>query len=134
MFPVSWKTAKLVLLKKKEGDAADPRIYRPICLFNEAGKLFERIIAGRINEYLRIFSSISKDQYGFRAGCSTLDAILKLKDWVEDETRNGKVVVAIGLDISNAFNSLPWKVIGDAIADMGFPSYLRRILESYLRD
>lgn len=134
IFPASWKVARLVLLKKKEGDATDAKIYRPICLLNEAGKLFERIIAGRVNDYLRLSNSLSNEQYGFRAGRSTLDAVLRLKDWVEGETGNGRVVMAIGLDIANAFNSIPWKVIREALANMGFPSYLRRILGSYLHD
>jgi hypothetical protein len=53
VFPVKWKIAKLVLLKKKEGMIADHSIYRPICLLNESAKLLKRIIAGRVDKYLR---------------------------------------------------------------------------------
>lgn len=44
IFPKSWKTAKLTLLKKKENILFDPRNYRPICLLSECGKLFEKVI------------------------------------------------------------------------------------------
>lgn len=53
----------------------DPKIYRPICLLNEAGKIFERVIVDRLNNYLRDSNSLSKDQYDFRRGYSTVDAI-----------------------------------------------------------
>lgn len=133
-FPSSWKRAKLVLLKKKEGNIADPKIYRPICLLNEAGKLLEKVIANRLNEHIAESGCLSDDQFGFRRGRSTMDAILRLKNWVEEYSQRGKRVVAIGLDISNAFNSLPWRVIRQAMLNMDFPSYLIGIVSSYLRD
>jgi len=40
--------------------------------------------------------------------------------------------IAIGLDISNAFNSVPWSVILDALELRGFPNYIRGIVVSYL--
>lgn len=134
MFPDSWKVARLVLLKKKEGDPADPGIYRPICLLNEAGKLFERVIVDRINRHLKEANALSKDQYGFRAGHSTIDAILRLRNFVESHTTEGRVVVAVSIDIANAFNSLPWKVIRNAMVKMEFPSYLCRAVSAYLRN
>lgn len=99
--------AKLVLLKKKEGQISDPKIYKPICLLSESGKVLERIIDSRINEHLHNVDGISDDQYGFRAGRSTMDAILKFRRIVEEQTEMGRVVIAIEIDISNAFNSLP---------------------------
>lgn len=124
----------MVLLKKKEGDLSDPRIYTPICLLNEAGKLFERVIVTTINEYLRDANALSENQFGFRAKRSTLDAILRLRAFAEGHVSEGGVVIAVGIDISNAFNSLPWRVIRRAMMTMGFPSYLYKIISEYLRN
>ncbi|XP_014614918.1 PREDICTED: uncharacterized protein LOC106792897 [Polistes canadensis] len=45
VFPRAWKRTKLVFLKKKKiGDGNLPSLYRPICLLNEVGKLFERVV------------------------------------------------------------------------------------------
>lgn len=44
----------------------------------------------------------------------------------------GRYTVAVSLDISNAFNSLPWPVINVSLAERGIPRYLRRIIASYL--
>jgi len=45
----------------------------------------------------------------------------------------GGVVVG-ALDISNAFNSLPWNRIGRALKHYRIPPYLRRVLRAYLSD
>lgn len=42
-----WKTAKLILLKKSEKHLELPFSYRPICLINNVGKTFKRIIKRR---------------------------------------------------------------------------------------
>lgn len=51
-----------------------------------------------------------------------------------ERTERGRVVVAIGLDILNAFNLLPWQTIKQAMANVDFLAYLRRIVSFYLRD
>ena len=53
-----------------------PSLLRPICLLNEMGKLLERIVANRITTHLsHIGPNISDNQFGFRVGRSTIDAI-----------------------------------------------------------
>lgn len=38
----------------------------------------------------------------------------------------------LALDISNAFNSIPWAVVRKALRHKGYPEYLQRIIDSYL--
>lgn len=42
------------------------------------------------------------------------------------------MVVAVGLDIKNAFNALPWSAIRKALRKKGFPEYIKRIIGDYL--
>ncbi|KAG5321626.1 PO11 protein, partial [Pseudoatta argentina] len=58
IFPRSWKTARLVLLRKEGKPAESPSAYRPICLLDDAGKLLERVIAARIVRHLSPFNSV----------------------------------------------------------------------------
>jgi len=106
-FPDKWKKARLVLLKKSGKPNGEPSAYRPICLLSEAGKLFERVLAARLGQYLRDCDGLSEEQFGFRGGRSTVDAIVRLRGLVEDATGDGRLAMVIGLDIANAFNSLP---------------------------
>lgn len=135
VFPPAWRRAKLVLLRKEGRDVGSPSAYRPICLLDEAGKLLERIIADRIVRHLSEEGpNISRTQYGFRKGLSTVDAIQCVRTHSEEITSQGGVVLAISLDISNAFNSLPWERIKRSLRWHGIPSYLTTIINDYLRD
>ncbi|CAK1597372.1 unnamed protein product [Parnassius mnemosyne] len=134
-FPTAWKEARLVLLKK-EGRAADsPSAYRPICLLDEIGKLFERIVAGRLNRHLsRVGPDLADSQFGFRRERSTIDAIMRVRSLSEQAISQGGVALAVSLDIVNAFNSLPWDAIKRALAHHQVPPYLQGIIGDYLRD
>ncbi|KAG5316089.1 RTXE polymerase, partial [Pseudoatta argentina] len=70
------RTARLVLLRKEGKPAESPSAYRPICLLDDVGKLLERVIAARIVRHLsRDGPDLSRGQYGFREGLSTIDAV-----------------------------------------------------------
>ncbi|TLM46166.1 reverse transcriptase family protein, partial [Acinetobacter baumannii] len=134
-FPSSWRTGRLVLLRK-EGRPADTAAgYRPIVLLDEVGKLLERILAARIIQHLvMVGPDLSAEQYGFREGRSTVDAILRVRALSEEAVSRGGVALAVSLDIANAFNTLPWSVIGGALERHRVPPYLRRLVGSYLED
>ncbi|XP_029177940.1 uncharacterized protein LOC114945803 [Nylanderia fulva] len=134
-FPKRWKRAMLVLIPKG-GNGPDETIpkVRPICLLDEIGKIFEKIIVDRLNAWMNKnpVHQVSANQYGFRERRSTCDALAQVQSAIEEAIQQDGVVIAISLDISNAFNSLPWPVIRDAIKRKCFPEYLRRIIDSYL--
>ncbi|KLV34219.1 hypothetical protein AB894_15215 [Piscirickettsia salmonis] len=135
-FPLQWKTGKLVLVKKPGRPADSPSAYRPIVLLDEVGKVFERIISNRLVAHLSGFGpDLADGQFGFRRGRSTVDAIMRVRDLTTgNAVSRGKVVVAVSLDIANAFNSLPWSCILEALRYHRVPTYLRRVIEAYLTD
>lgn len=134
IFPDQWKKAKLVLTPKGgTGDEEIPKV-RPICLLNEVGKLLEKIIVDRINRWMidNPKFQLSDNQYGFREGRSTCDALSRVQNIIQETTENGGVVVAVSIGIANAFNSLPFSVIREGLAQKQIPDYIRRIIDSYL--
>jgi len=132
VFPRSWRRAKLVLLRKHGKPADSPSGYRPICLLDEEAKLFERIIAGRLVRHLEEAGpDLHRNQFGFRRFRSTVDAILRVREIAETAVQEGRVIICVSLDISNAFNTLPWDRIGRALKRHGVPLYLRRVLRGY---
>ncbi|KAG7294991.1 hypothetical protein JYU34_022602 [Plutella xylostella] len=134
-FPLQWRTGKLVLLQKEGRPADSPSAYRPIVLLDEVGKLFERIIADRITEHLESEGpNLSENQFGFRRGRSTVHAILRVKTLADEAVRDGDVMIAVSLDISNAFNTLPWPCIKEAFGYHRMPKYLIEIVDSYLSE
>ena len=136
VFPPSWKLADLVLIPKGESLPGELPKARPICLLNEVGKTFERVIADRIIGFMEDNerSNLSDNQFGFRKMRSTTDALHLVKSIITRARADGKVALAFSLDIENAFNSIKLSAIRNAMRVRGFPKYLRRIIEAYLTD
>jgi len=74
---------------------------------------------------------VSGMQFLFREGFSTIDAVT---GHIREKISKGKVVLAVSLDIKNAFNSLSWGAIRWALERKKFPDYLRKVLDFYLSD
>lgn len=131
--PRRWKSGKLVLLRKKGRPEDQPSAYRPIVLLDEVCKILERIIVARLTQHLEhVGPNLSQNQYGFRSGRATIDAIQRLRSITEEEVSQGGIVLAVSLDISNAFNSLPWETIKDGLRHHCVPRYLRNVISDYL--
>jgi len=137
--PSCWKVAILVLIPKGKIDINLPKA-RPICLLNEVGKFFERILDRRLKAHMATLPGLrmpSQDftsgmQYGFRAGISTVDALDAVTNYIRNRMHEGKIVLAVSLDIKNAFNSLSWCAIRWVLRLRKYPEYLRRIIDNYL--
>lgn len=134
-FPTLWKNARVVLLPKEGRPAESPSAFCPICLLDEIGKLTKRVIAARLKAHLsRSGRDLSANQFGFRGGLSTIDAILRVRVLSEQITSSGRVALAVPLNMSNAFNILSWEVIRGALEYHEVPAYLRKVVCDYLRD
>jgi len=133
-FPQEWKKASLVLLPKEGKEAGTPSAYRPICLLDEVGKIFERIIANRLIQHLsREGYNLQEEQYGFREGRSTIKAIFRVKSLTVAAVEGGGVALGVSLDIANAFNTFPWEWVGTAMHRHAVPEYLDEITRAYFR-
>ena len=130
-----WRTARLVLLKKEGRPLDSPSAYRSVCLLDEVGKLFERIIATRLETHMsERVPGWHDSQYGFRRGRSTVDVVRRVRSMAEDLVSRGGVALAVPLDIANAFNAIPWDRIVEALEHLEVPPYLDRAIRAYLSD
>lgn len=139
VFPKQWKTQHLVLLPKGKMPPGVPTSYRPICLVNTTGKILERILYDRLLKEAEEKEALSNLQFGFRKGRSTVQAIgtivnianaaIEGRRWREGSKEYCAVVT---LDIKNAFNTASWSAIKKSVARINAPTYLRKILASYL--
>ncbi|GBO99419.1 Retrovirus-related Pol polyprotein from type-1 retrotransposable element R1 [Eumeta japonica] len=127
----------LKLLGKKPPE--EPSSYRPLCMLDTAGKIFERIIHQRIDAV--VDPLLADNQYGFRKGRSTLDAISLVVNTAKEAIagtrwKGGakKYCLVAALDIRNAFNSANWDCIMQALDEKNVPAYLRRLVVSYFTD
>ncbi|XP_041969323.1 uncharacterized protein LOC121726158 [Aricia agestis] len=133
--PRRWKTGKLVLLRKVGRPEDQPSAYRPIVLIDEICKTMERIVVARLDRHLEsVGPNLSDAQFGFRSRRSTMDAVARLRSITREEISRGGVVLVVSLDISNAFNTLPWETIKEALRYHRVPGYLCRLVGDYLSE
>lgn len=64
----------------------------------------------------------------------TTDDIVRLRSLVEEAERRRDVALAVSLDIANAFNSLPWGKMEEALEFHRVPPYVQGVVRAYLRD
>lgn len=98
-----------MILIPKIAKQGEPPKYCSVCLLDEIDKLLERILVKRIQHYVRQcrLIELSDLQFGFQSTC---DALL-VKRFTENVIEDKKCTIAVGIDIENAFNSLPWESI-----------------------
>ena len=82
IFPDALKIARVIPIFKK-GDRTNLNNYRPISLLPVLSKILEKIINNQITKKLDELHLIDDNQYGFRTGHSTEDAVLKFIDYIE---------------------------------------------------
>lgn len=118
LVPAGWKRAQVVLLRKPSKPEGEPSAYRPICLFNVVGKVFEAMLVARLEDHVASRGGLSPKQHGFVEGTSTDDAVLKLQQKILTSINYPapKFCVAVSLDIRNAFNSIGWTEVMAALS------------------
>lgn len=52
VIPLAWKRARVILFKKDKKPVGEPSSYRPICLLNVVGKVFESLLVARLHEHI----------------------------------------------------------------------------------
>lgn len=100
-------------------------------MLDSAGKLLEKLLDTRLKSVAEANGLLAANQYGFRRGKSTLDAIRHITSAVSEAMDLKSMVGILLLDIKNAFNSASWRLIAESLRDKGVPSYINRILDDY---
>jgi len=103
--PETWRESIITLLYKK-GKDDDPKNFRPLSLIHCVSKIITKIVRRRM--FKRYEQIISGDQFGFRQGCGTIDAIYIFRQLIK--CKKGPVF-CLFLDLRGAFDRLPRKIM-----------------------
>ena len=80
--------------------------YRIIDLLVDA-KVFEKCIKKRLVGFLNMNKILSDNQFGFREGLSTSDAMFTLTSQIVNSLKNNKKGIAVFIDLAKAFDTTP---------------------------
>ena len=106
IFSAQWNIQRLVFLPKGNKPLDEPSAYRPLCMLDIAGKLFERIISVRLEAAIQQVGGLSDNQFGFKKGRSTIDAINTVVSVAENAVSGSRctkrMCTIIGLDVEES--------------------------------
>ena len=122
------------MIPKKANDKSDYNNYRPISKTPCLAKLFERLIAVRLNDFLKKNNILIKYQSGFRQNRSTRDNIFHLTQKVSESFNRSKKVCAIFFDIAAAFDKVWHNGLIYKLTQMKLPLYLINWLIEFLKN
>jgi hypothetical protein len=105
--PKAWCVGKIILIHRG-GDQADPKNFRPIAMTSVIGKLFHRIMAERLEEYLLQNEIVNPEiQKRFISGiCGSMEHSFMVSGIINNAKELGKPLYLSFLDLSNAFGSI----------------------------
>ena len=131
IFPDVFKRADVIPVYKK-GDKKDINNYRPISLLPLFSKIYERCIANRVLCFVTRFSLISKEQFGFRKGLSTVDAMIDYSAYICRELEKRNHIVGVFIDYCKAFDTVKHDILLAKLEAYGIRGIALKWFASYL--
>ena len=105
--PSSLKTAIVrPILKKPSLDSEDYSNFRPVSNLPVLGKIIEKVVYTRLNNYINDNNLYGKNQSAYRKYHSTETALLKVQNDILLALDKGKCVALVMIDVSAAFDTV----------------------------
>ena len=111
--PEEWVRGEIVPLFKK-GDRKECRNYRGVTLMSHAAKIYERVLDTRVRA--KVEPGLREEQYGFRAGRSTIELIFALRQLMEARWEDAKPMCITFLDLEKAYDHLPRSIVWECLS------------------
>jgi hypothetical protein len=131
IFPERLKISKIKpLLKNNCPDQVE--CYRPISLTSSFSKVFEKVMAVQIVNFLENNDLMDSDQHGFRSGKSVISASIEFVESIIESLDKGEKVVGILMDLTKAFDSVCHTKLINTLSSLGIKKNTLSWFKSYL--
>lgn len=133
-FPNYWKTTFVIMLPKPNKSKSLPSSYRPISLFSNVAKLFERVIANRLNAFCSLRNLIPIQQAAHRSGTGTIDLLDSVLLKLQQNKNKGETSIVVAFDLEKAFDTVNHDCLIYKLIKADFPVIFVRLISNYLKN
>ena len=133
-FPKKWKHAIGKMIQKTNKPKDNPASYRPISLLNCMGKLFEKIVSNRIQEFIEDNNIINPWQRAYQPHKEANEHIMIINEYMKKVKENKKLAALLLMDVEKAFDAVWHNGLLKKLHDMELPGDILRIISSFLTD
>ena len=131
VFPTDWKLSKLIPIPKSKPYNIIKN-YRPISIIPAISKVIEKLVHHQLSSYLENNNLLHESQFGFRKGRSTELAATLFTDNVKRKVDEGKLVGAVFLDLTKAFDTLNHGTLLNKLESYGVENIELQWFQDYL--
>ena len=118
----------------KKDSKGNPANYRPVSLTSHILKLFERILRGKVVNFIEENGLLSKDQYGFRPGRSTISQLIVHIDKIIEILEKNQNADVLYLDFAKAFDKVCHKTLLNKLEGFGITGKILDWFKSFLSE
>ena len=127
-YPELWNIGSITSIFKS-GDIYDPNNFRGITITSSLGKLFNRILNKRLENYREINSQGCVEQNAYKKNCRTTDHMFVLKTIIDKYNKKNKPIYACFIDMKKAFDSVLHQAILYKLLKSGVKGQLYNIIK-----
>ena len=131
-FPLCWRTANVTAVPKGASPSHLASEYRPISITPVISKIFEKLLARRLNRFISENDLLPSTQFGFRKGFGTCDALTYLVHNIQSNLDTSSETRLVSLDFSSAFDRVNHKALLYKLRAMGIGGLFYFILNEFL--
>lgn len=132
VFPQHLQIARVIPVHKK-GDKSVHTNYRPISILPCFSKIFEKIVANRLLDYMSKHNILTEAQFGFRPNYSTDLALHKFCQNIHNTLDNKGYQISVFCDLSKAFDTISHSILLEKLKVYGIRGAALNWFQSYLK-
>jgi len=95
--------------------------FGPINLINVGGRVLEQMLINRIMHHPYCNNLLNHNQFGFTPRKSAIDAALAIKEYLEDEMKEGHIAIIVSLDVKGAYDAVWWPSFLKTLKELNCP-------------
>lgn len=128
IIPDSWNNQIVIPLLKSGKDPLDPSSYRPIALSSVLLKITEHMVKFRLEWFVESKGILSRTQFGFRKGMSTIDSLSTLTTDIRIALKRKEFLIGVFLDIASAYDHVLIPVLRQKLLQLSISEKLVRFV------